>query len=73
MRGYSYAFDAKSDTSPPKTMMTTATSLQLRDNIAPGTWFLHVRACNADGQWGPAGHVKVVLEARAADKPGELR
>ncbi|MFP4057466.1 MAG: hypothetical protein ACLF0G_11410 [Candidatus Brocadiia bacterium] len=52
--GYATALDQKADTLPTE-LRGTETSAKFSD-LKPGTWYLHVRARDGAGNWGPATH-----------------
>jgi len=61
--GYAYAFDKKPNTTPTQLRgPSPAASFQ---NVAPGTWFLHLRARDGAGNWGPTTHFKTAVSAPA--------
>ena len=53
---YAFCLDQKPGTSPPEERPIEEHRASFRD-LGPGTWYFHVRARNADGQWGPPGHL----------------
>lgn len=55
---YSYGLDHSPKTVPSIGPLTSETSAQFR-NLAPGQWFFHVRARDAEGRWGPASHLRI--------------
>ncbi|MGB8644258.1 MAG: hypothetical protein WCF84_03420, partial [Anaerolineae bacterium] len=61
---YSYVLDQKSDTVPPPTTQSTASSIDVRlPNDAPdGVWYFHVRGKGADGQWSAPGHFPLLVD-----------
>ena len=52
--GYAYALDQKPTTQPTK-LLGTATTATFKD-VAPGTWYLHLRARDGVGHWSKAVH-----------------
>ena len=50
--GYSYVVNQISATDPEKKVGTTDQGATL-GNLAPGVWFLHIRAEDGAGNWGP--------------------
>lgn len=61
--GYSFALDHAADTTPPPVSQGNGTGASFA-NLAPGTWWFHVRTQDALGRWGLAAHfvVKVLLD-----------
>jgi len=53
---YAFCLDQKPGTTPPEEHLTEKNSARFED-LDPGTWYFHVRARSADGQWGPPGHI----------------
>ena len=54
-KGYSTALSQSSNFDPPQTITTTAPSVTAQA-ARRGRWFLHARACDAQGQWTPTTH-----------------
>lgn len=57
--GYSYVLDQEPSTEPPTTSMGT-TAAKAFEGIATGLWFLHVRAVDGAGNWGPTTHYAIM-------------
>ena len=57
IRGYSVAVDRKPD-GPADTRIDTTDPRIVFGDLEPGTWHVHVRACDGAGNWGPAGHAR---------------
>jgi hypothetical protein len=55
--GYSVVIDQTPDTIPPPRRQTESTF----DNVVanPGTWYVHVRAGDQAGNWGPPKHFRI--------------
>lgn len=60
--GYSYLLDRKADTVPPEEQKGAGTSREY-DGLADGRWYFHVRAKDNSGNWGPANHYMIVVDA----------
>ena len=60
IQGYSVAVDHVPNGTADETIDTTKPETVFRD-LAPGTWFAHVRACDGAGNWGANGHVRIDL------------
>lgn len=58
--GYSWVFDRVSTTQAPATNMGQVQSLRVTDPMARGRWYLHVRACDGAGNWGPTAHYAIL-------------
>ena len=56
IRGYSYVLDQKPGTVPEAKVRTSATSCRFEE-LRPGRWVFHLRACDAAGNWGPPAHL----------------
>jgi len=61
--GYSYVFDRKPDTIPPEKSMGTVTEKTF-DGLADGRWYLHVRAVDKPGNWGPTNHYMIFVDTK---------
>ena len=66
--GYSVVFDETLDTIPGTTVNDVAPTWQ-QQNISDGTHYLHVRAKDAGGRWGPTGTYRVLVDATAPAAP----
>lgn len=64
--GYSVVFDGQSDTVPDETLHTTAATVSYAD-LAPGQYYLHVRALDGAGHWSNAAHYGITV-LPAADR-----
>lgn len=53
--GYSYLLDQEPVTEAPTEAMGT-TAAKAFEDVATGLWFLHVRAVDGAGNWGPTAH-----------------
>jgi len=62
--GYSLVLDQKPDTIPPEQNMGLATE-KAAQGLAEGRWYLHVRAVDKPGNWGPANHYMVFVDTKA--------
>ncbi|HVA91338.1 MAG TPA: hypothetical protein VNL71_16005, partial [Chloroflexota bacterium] len=58
---YSYLFDRQPDTVPPARSMGPATTTRVGP-LASGSYWLHVRARNQAGIWGPAANYPFVID-----------
>ncbi|MDX3615694.1 DNRLRE domain-containing protein [Streptomyces europaeiscabiei] len=65
--GYSYVLDAASDTVPNTT--TDSTTASYAGTVTEGTWYLHVRAADAAGTWGPTAHYRFTVDTTAPAVP----
>jgi hypothetical protein len=54
--GYSAVLDRNRDTDPPREVNAPGGELKCADGLAEGNWYLHVRARDRAGNWGPAAH-----------------
>lgn len=61
--GYSYVIDTVAGTVPDRVADTTATSLRTTVPVH-GTYFFHIRARDAAGNWGPVRTVRFVVSSR---------
>ncbi|MBN1762278.1 MAG: hypothetical protein JW878_04265 [Methanomicrobia archaeon] len=59
---YSYTLDQSPTTTPDETCDTTGNSKSYA-NLSDGTRYFHVRAKDNDGNWGSAGHYRVMIES----------
>lgn len=59
IKGYSYVLDRSGATEPDTQAETKESVLSLGD-LAPGLWYLHVRAQDGAGNWGPAAHYAII-------------
>lgn len=57
--GYSYTLDQEPATEAPAESMGT-TAAKAFEGIATGLWFLHVRAVDGAGNWGPTSHYAIM-------------
>ncbi len=57
--GYSVLLDNKRATVPDDTIDTKESRISFK-RLKPGEYYLHVRARDMAGNWGPAGHVRVM-------------
>jgi hypothetical protein len=58
--GYSFALDRKPDTIPDTTIDTQSTFREFK-NLARGTWYFHLRACDGAGNWSETSHQQIEL------------
>ncbi|MGC4797213.1 IPT/TIG domain-containing protein [Micromonospora saelicesensis] len=61
--GWSVRVDHAAATVPPTTVTTT--EARLKTDLAPGTWWLHVRGREASGAWSATAHFPIVVTAPA--------
>jgi hypothetical protein len=54
--GYAAVIDRRSSTEPPRDVNAREARLRRADGLAEGHWYLHVRARDRAGNWGPAAH-----------------
>ncbi len=54
--GYAAVLDRAKDTLPAEKITTADASLKMPGGLAEGTWYLHVRARDRAGNWGPTAH-----------------
>jgi hypothetical protein len=59
--GYSFVVDQSSYTEPDQAVDTDETKATV-ENLPLGTSWLHVRAVDAEGNWGPAEHFQVQVK-----------
>ena len=64
VNAYSYVFDRAATTAPDTASEGPATSLLVAPD-ADGAWYLHVRARDAAGNWGPPAHRKILVDRTA--------
>ncbi len=57
--GFSYVLDQEPATEPPAESMGN-TAAKSFDGLKTGLWFLHVRAVDGAGNWGPAAHYAIM-------------
>lgn len=57
--GYSYVLDQEPATEPPAESMGD-TAAKSFEKLTTGLWFLHVRAVDGAGNWGPASHYAIM-------------
>lgn len=60
--GYSYLLDQEPATEAPAEAMGT-TAAKAFEDVATGLWFLHVRAVDGAGNWGPTTHYAIMHSA----------
>ncbi len=65
--GYSYTVDSSATTVPDTT--ADSTTAGYTGTVAQGTWYLHVRAVNSAGTWGPAAHYRFTVDTAAPAAP----
>ncbi|CAL9502991.1 DNRLRE domain-containing protein [Streptomyces sp. enrichment culture] len=65
--GYSYALDDAATTVPNTTADSTTASYT--GTVPEGTWYLHVRAVDAAGTWGPTAHYRLTVDTTAPAAP----
>ncbi|MHB9862312.1 DNRLRE domain-containing protein [Streptomyces sp. YIM S03343] len=65
--GYSCTVDSSATTVPDTTVGSTTASYT--GTVAQGTWYLHVRAVNSAGAWGPAAHYRFTVDTAAPAAP----
>jgi flagellar hook assembly protein FlgD len=67
---YSYVLDQNPETVPDETSEGVANSVSYND-VADGTWYFHVRSLDGGGNWGPANHYQIMIDANGptADSP----
>ncbi|MFK0285618.1 DNRLRE domain-containing protein [Streptomyces sp. NPDC090499] len=65
--GYSYQVDSTTETVPDTTVDTTTPNCSVTE--PEGTWYLHVRAVDASGVWGPAAHYRFTVDTTAPAAP----
>jgi hypothetical protein len=69
--GYSYVLDQVADTTPDATSDTSVTSATFGAH-ADGLWYFHVRAVDAAGNAGAAGHYAVRIDASGLGGIGDV-
>lgn len=57
--GYSYVLDQEPATVPPAEAMGTELAKTFTD-LEKGLWFLHIRAVDGAGNWGPTSHYAIM-------------
>jgi len=67
---YSYILDQYPDTVPDQVSEGSSNSVTY-SNIADGVWYFHVRSLDGGGNWGPANHYQIMIDATGpiADSP----
>ncbi|MEW1721446.1 DNRLRE domain-containing protein [Streptomyces sp. NPDC093109] len=65
--GYSHTVDASTATVPAAAVNSTSGSVT--GNHSEGTWYLHVRAVDAAGNWGPTAHYRFSVDTTPPDAP----
>ena len=67
---YSYTFDQNPNTVPDQTSEGTSNTVTY-SNVADGVWYFHVRSLDGGGNWGPANHYQIMVDANGpvADSP----
>ncbi len=60
--GYSYVLDQEPATEPP-TQSLGPTAAKAFENVTTGLWFMHVRAVDGAGNWGPTTHYAIMHSA----------
>ncbi|GGN40011.1 hypothetical protein GCM10011578_087130 [Streptomyces fuscichromogenes] len=65
--GYSLTVDSSAGTVPDT--VTDSTSASYSGTKGEGTWYLHVRAVDAAGTWGPAAHYRFTVDTTAPAAP----
>jgi hypothetical protein len=65
--GYSYIVDDDATTVPDST--SDGTTASYSGTLAEGTRYLHVRAVNAAGTWGPTAHYRFTVDTTAPAAP----
>jgi hypothetical protein len=65
--GYSYAVDTSATTVPDT--VSDGTTASYGTTKAEGTWYLHVRAVDAAGTWGPTAHYRFTVDTTAPAAP----
>ncbi|MEU2283568.1 DNRLRE domain-containing protein [Streptomyces sp. NPDC013178] len=66
--GYSYTVDASATTVPDT--VTDGSTAAYSVTKGEGTWYLHVRAVDSAGTWGPAAHYRFTVDTVAPAAPG---
>ncbi|MBP5640822.1 MAG: hypothetical protein J6X55_15175 [Victivallales bacterium] len=59
--GYAVIFDQKPDTIPEEKVTQKESRSEYKD-VAPGTWFIHVRTQDKSGAWSAAAHKRIIIE-----------
>ncbi|MFF4535025.1 hypothetical protein [Streptomyces aureus] len=65
---YSYSVDSSAATVPDTTADSTAAAYNGTVS-GDGTWYLHVRASNPAGTWGPTAHYRFTVDTAAPTAP----
>ncbi|MFH0908252.1 MAG: MBG domain-containing protein [bacterium] len=68
--GYSHILDQNPGTVPDEISEGSSSSASY-SGVADGAWYFHVRSVDAGGNWGPANHYRIVVDAGGptADSP----
>ncbi|MDM8541001.1 FlgD immunoglobulin-like domain containing protein [Desulfococcaceae bacterium HSG9] len=68
--GYSHILDQNPDTIPDQTSEGNSNTVTYND-VADGVWYFHVRSADGGGNWGPANHYRIKIDATGpvADSP----
>ncbi len=61
--GYSWVVDRRADTMPDEQIDPLLEAADL-SSIDAGDAYLHVRACDGAGNWGPAAHYRLLIDSR---------
>ncbi|KPA14962.1 PKD domain protein, partial [Candidatus Magnetomorum sp. HK-1] len=61
---YSYRLDQKTDTLPDTVSEGTSCTITYQ-NVDDGVWYFHIRSLDAGGNWGPANHYWLKIDANA--------
>ncbi len=59
IKGYSYVVDKSASTTPDTTIDTTSRVISI-GQLSAGRWFVHVRAQDGAGNWGPPAHYAIL-------------
>ncbi|MBK3572962.1 hypothetical protein JHN63_03805 [Streptomyces sp. MBT65] len=65
--GYSCIVDSTATTVPDT--VSDSTTASYSGTFTEGTWYLHVRAVNSAGTWGPTAHYRVTVDTTAPATP----
>ena len=67
---YSYTLDQSASTVPDQTSEGNSNTATYND-VADGVWYFHVRSADGGGNWGPANHYRIKIDATGpvADSP----
>ena len=69
IEGYSYLWSASAEDSPGEAVSTTENGGTFRDLPAPDA-YLHIKACDAAGNWGPVSHFRFRVDSSAPQFEG---